>query len=299
MLLYASAQVRSHAAWNGHVYRQPQSLLLISWLSLHLLQVQEISIDYTSCKSEAPRETFAPIPDDRISTFFTSSADGAAPAWKREERIVSFGPGANVETTLCSLQFEIPEDMGPPVFLYYRLDNFYQNHRRYVQSLDKEQLEGQAVSSSTLGASKCEPLAVDDDTNKVIYPCGLIANSQFNDTFFLPVLLNPEDSDAANKTYNMTNRGIAWDSDRELYGQTEYNFDEVVPPPYWRTRYPNGYNEDFPFPNLQDDEQFQVWMRTAGLPHFSKLALRNDDETMTAGRYQLDIRDCMDINYVR
>lgn len=30
-------------------------------------------------------------------------------------------------------------------------------------------------------------------------------------------------------------------------------------------------------------------MRTAGLPAFSKLALRNDDQTMKCGVYQLDI----------
>lgn len=30
-------------------------------------------------------------------------------------------------------------------------------------------------------------------------------------------------------------------------------------------------------------------MRTAGLPTFSKLALRNDKDVMGAGRYQVDI----------
>ena len=200
-----------------------------------------------------------------------------------------------MDTNVCQLQFEIPNNLGPPVFLYYRLDNFYQNHRRYVRSLNKEQLEGKAVGRSTLSSSDCEPLAVDDDTGKVIYPCGLIANSLFNDTFSEPILLNPSNSDgadAANQTYSMTDRGIAWDSDRELYKSTDYSFDEVVPPPYWRLRYPEGYNEDFPLPDLQDNEAFQVWMRTAGLPLFSKLARRNDDEEMAAGRYQIDIRDC-------
>jgi LEM3 (ligand-effect modulator 3) family / CDC50 family len=32
-----------------------------------------------------------------------------------------------------------------------------------------------------------------------------------------------------------------------------------------------------------------VWMSPAGLPTFSKLALRNPNETMTAGTYQIDI----------
>lgn len=32
-----------------------------------------------------------------------------------------------------------------------------------------------------------------------------------------------------------------------------------------------------------------VWMRTAGLPTFSKLYQRNDDKAMIAGRYQIEI----------
>jgi hypothetical protein len=39
-------------------------------------------------------------------------------------------------------------------------------------------------------------------------------------------------------------------------------------------------------------EQFQVWMRTAGLPTFSKLAQRNDKDELKAGTYWLKIYDC-------
>jgi len=44
-------------------------------------------------------------------------------------------------------------------------------------------------------------------------------------------------------------------------------------------------------PNLHEDEDFMVWMRTAGLPTFSKLSRRNDDTAMAKGMYQLDILD--------
>lgn len=90
----------------------------------------------------------------------------------------------------------------------------------------------------------------------------------------------------------MTNKGIAWSSDAALYSKTEYTNDQVSPPPNWQRRYPNGYNDENPIPDLSEYEEFQVWMRTAGLPTFSKLALRNDNETMTAGIYQMDIYDC-------
>lgn len=190
---------------------------------------------------------------------------------------------------MCTLRFDIPNNIGPPVLFYYRLTNFYQNHRRYVKSLDTQQLMGNAQSNASIAASDCDPLQVDEATGKAYYPCGLIANSLFNDTFTSPNLTNP--SAGAEPTYNMSQRGIAWDSDKELYKETEYTIDQVVPPRNWKQRYPNGYTETEPLPDLHNDEAFQVWMRTAGLPTFSKLAMRNDTASMPIGRYQLSIYD--------
>lgn len=183
--------------------------------------------------------------------------------------------------------FEIPESMGPPVFMYYRLTNFYQNHRRYVQSLSLDQLKGTAVSNSTIKSSTCSPLAIDDKTQKAIYPCGLIANSMFNDSISEPKLLSGDQSSTG--TYNMTKKGIAWSSDKELYKQTKYSQYDVVAPPNWADK---NYEKDG-IPNLHEDEDFMVWMRTAGLPSFSKMSRRNDDTAMEKGTYQLDITDRM------
>lgn len=193
-------------------------------------------------------------------------------------------------TRVCTLQFSIPNDIGPPVYLYYRLTNFYQNHRRYVKSLDTDQLKGNALSNASIGGSSCDPIRR-DSAGKAYYPCGLIANSLFNDTLNSPIAVNLAGGQSS-ETYRMTNRSIAWGSDAELYKKTKYTNDEVSPPPNWHDRYPQGYTDDNPIPDLSTYEEFQVWMRTAGLPTFSKLALRNDDETMTAGIYQMDIYDC-------
>ena len=38
----------------------------------------------------------------------------------------------------------VPEKMKAPVYVYYELDNFYQNHRRYVKSRSDSQLSGRA-----------------------------------------------------------------------------------------------------------------------------------------------------------
>lgn len=95
-----------------------------------------------------------------------------------------------------------------------------------------------------------------------------------------------------NHNYTMTNKGISWGSDASIYKKTDYVLGQVEPPPNWILRYPNGYTEQNPIPDLSTYEEFQVWMRTAGLPTFSKLALRNDNDIMRAGTYRVDIYDC-------
>ncbi|KAI9815740.1 MAG: hypothetical protein M1827_002136 [Pycnora praestabilis] len=262
---------------------------LLLWASA---QVQEISLDYSNCIESAPNNTFATMPSNLVSSSFSSSnsSNGNPPMWSKSMKIVNYGPGIDVPTNSCSLQFHVPDDIGPPVFFYYRLTNFYQNHRRYVKSLDTNQLNGVAVSNHTISGGACNPIKNGPaPDHKIVYPCGLIANSVFNDTFNNPVLLNPIGTSAQNSTYNMTAKGIAWSSDASLYHTTKYNYSDIVPPPNWHSRWPNGYTEDHGPPNLETDEAFQVWMRTAGLPAFSKLALRNDDQNMTGGTYQVDI----------
>ncbi|KAL1306535.1 hypothetical protein AAFC00_005226 [Neodothiora populina] len=255
-------------------------------------QVQELSIEYQDCIRDAPLyPRWANIPSDHITTYFKNSTPVSTtpPQWSRNQTTVNYGPGADVLTDVCKLQFNIPDDLKAPVFLYYRLTNFFQNHRRYVKSFDQDQLKGDFRTNDTIDSSDCDPLKLDPETNKTYYPCGLIANSLFNDTFFSPVLLNPS-SNEQNQTYQMSNKGIAWDSDKDLYKPTAYTVNDVVPPRNWRKKFPT-YNADFPIPSLHTWEEFQVWMRTAGLPTFSKLALRNDHDVMTSGQYQLDIYD--------
>jgi LEM3 (ligand-effect modulator 3) family / CDC50 family len=191
-------------------------------------------------------------------------------------------------TQICTIQFNIPNDIGPHVYLYYRLTNFYQNHRRYVKSLDTDQLKGNAKSNHTIDGSSCNPLKLAPN-GKAYYPCGLIANSIFNDTIFSPVAVNTPGSGQP-VPFVMTNRSIAWGSDAQLYKKTDYQPIQVSPPPNWHDRYPNGYTDGIP--DLSQYEEFHVWMRTAGLPTFTKLALRNDDDTMRAGTYRIDIYDC-------
>lgn len=43
-----------------------------------------------------------------------------------------------------------------PIYVYYQLDNFYQNHRRYVKSRDNAQLFGEYKKADAL--KDCEPI---------------------------------------------------------------------------------------------------------------------------------------------
>lgn len=235
-------------------------------------------------------DTFDDVPSDRVSSYFRASNPSAlAPSWAHSFQQMPYDPENPHNATVCSIQFEIENEIGPSVLLYYRLTNFYQNHRRYVKSEDPTQLQGTFRSNVSVDGSDCDPLKLDPHTGKAYYPCGLIANSVFNDTFSQPRRLNPATGEG--EYYNMTNKGIAWESDKDLFKKTAYTNEQVMPPPNWRVAYPKGYNDETPIPDISQDEAFMVWMRTAGLPAFSKLAMRNDNETMTVARYQIDIHD--------
>lgn len=237
-------------------------------------KVKELTIDYTDCEFTAPNDTFADVPSSKY-TYHVGDASFGAPSWK-----YNADPGAAIDArSVCTVQFDVPVTLDPSVFLYYKLTSYYQNHRRYVKSLDQTQLHGSAVSYSTLKGGDCQPIDVRD--GKPVYPCGLIANSVFNDTFSAPVLL------ATNTRYNMSEKGITWSNEYKKYRPTSYAPGEAVPPPYWLARYPN-YDQGN-YPDLENDEHFQVWMRTAGLPTFRKLYARNDDERMQSGRYEMTI----------
>ncbi len=71
--------------------------------------------------------------------------------------------------------------------MYYKLKNFYQNHRSYVRSIEFEQYQGNFVPAEDL--DHCVPYIgekpKDGGPIKPYLPCGSIANSIFNDSFTL------------------------------------------------------------------------------------------------------------------
>lgn len=150
------------------------------------LQVTEITLDYTECENQ-------PAQTSNTSNAFTTlphynyrlrSGHTNAPYNAPQFMFVDRSSDTSVDVSQrrqCLLQFDVPYDLDATVLLYYKLTNFFQNHRRYVKSINLDQLKGQYVSVSSLNSGDCKPITSVGD--KAVFPCGLIANSLFNGTF--------------------------------------------------------------------------------------------------------------------
>lgn len=119
------------------------------------------------------------------------------------------------EGATCSISFTAPQFMQSPILIYYELTNFHQNHRNYYSSRDAYQLLGQVGNQDAVSAEACEPLNKLGDIT--LNPCGLIANTFFNDKYELT-----DGVDVFGEDLKMLETGIAWASDIEyLFAQPE------------------------------------------------------------------------------
>lgn len=118
--------------------------------------------------------------------------------------------------TNCTIYFNVTEEMEQPIYLYYKIDGFYQNHRRYVKSVSNKQLRGENLGINDL--SDCTPAITNRDMGKnysldnttldqdaAAFPCGLVARSYFNDTFLIYYLSNT----TTNANISTTIKGIS------------------------------------------------------------------------------------------
>ncbi|XVE51646.1 hypothetical protein DITRI_Ditri02bG0058400 [Diplodiscus trichospermus] len=158
----------------------------------------------------------------------------------------------------CSLFLKVPKYMKAPIYIYYQLDNYYQNHRRYVKSRSDQQLLHGLKYRDT---SSCQPVEFNNDRH--IVPCGLIAWSLFNDTFTF----------IRERTELKVNRkNIAWKSDRD------HKFGKNVYPSNFQNGTLIGGGKLNPRIPLSDQEDLIVWMRTSALPSFRKLYGRIEED---------------------
>ena len=201
-------------------------------------------------------------------------------------------------TCTCTLPITIDRQVKAPVYFYYRLTNFYQNHRIYVKSRDNRQLSGNSLKADEL-TNDCEPYKKVGD--KPIAPCGTIANSMFNDTFLMEINSNP---------VSMDKTSIAWKTDHDIKFNnptTPINsslscsadptdldciFQGQEKPPFWKnpvsqlsdsTESSTDANE-----NAYNNQPLEVWMRTAAFPTFRKL-YGVSTQDLSKGNYTLRI----------
>lgn len=122
----------------------------------------------------------------------------------------------------CFVRFTISQDVEPPVLIHYELENFHQNHRSYYKSKDPYQLLGRVGAQDQISADDCQPLNKlrdENGTEITINPCGLIANTLFNDIFELTESTDPAGNPLG---IEMLETGIAWQSDIDfVYEQPE------------------------------------------------------------------------------
>ena len=155
-------------------------------------------------------------------------------------------------TNLCNRTINIDENIDGPVFVYYQLDGFFQNSRRYLKSKNMDQLQGKEISDK----DDCSPAIYNKDMdfgdktslnntalspNDVAIPCGLMAKTFFNDTYDFSINGEPL---FVNETE------ITFAKDRDLYKK--------------------NYNTGKQWMDLTN-EHFIVWMRPSGLPNPKKL----------------------------
>ena len=233
--------------------------------------------------------------------------------------ILTYKDGENDFSQGCRhlVPFQLTETMEAPVYLYYKLSNFYQNHRRFVKSKSIKQLSGQQVTD----ASECSPFFHPNSSesielnqsdgivstlsiNQMIYaPCGLQAWSKFNDSFTLKkdttIVCNGSafvQNMPTAATGSCTKHDIIWSTDAEKYKAP----DQVKTT--WTSKsdkfksnntfYNNGWylNEaNHPVPDTTDNDLI-VWMRTASLPSFRKL-YRVINQNLLPGNYTMVIDD--------
>jgi hypothetical protein len=200
----------------------------------------------------------------------------------------------------CTIEFTVEKDMEPPILVYYEIENFYQNHREYTTSRDDEQLLGADPSTQTqLNAKDCEPLNKIGDIT--INPCGLIANTFFNDV----IKLSSGSTDIEGNALTLIEDGIAWQSDLDYKFAQPLSFkseqckscddDDCQCTGEWTCKekyqdpetnechlysYSNDDTTQYLYETYPDiisplegvtNEHFVVWMRVAAKPKFRKM----------------------------
>ena len=157
------------------------------------------------------------------------------------------------------IQFEIKNENL--YMFYYEINNYYQNHKRYLKGVNENQLKGfnvqknelinecrNALTNKEMNITKSIDSKKKLNPNEVSIPCGVFAKS-YKNIKSLEIFLN------SNKSYDiihLNEQNITWESDKEIkFKNTKNNIDKQ-----WVD---------------MTNEHFIVWMKPSGYSNFRKL----------------------------
>lgn len=166
----------------------------------------------------------------------------------------------------CTFNHTITADMTKPVYLYYSLTKFYQNHREYVIASESSQLRG-------LFDSECDSDSLNlGSDGKPLLPCGYQGWSYFNDEVELSI-----NSGVSSTCCDIIGDNVCTaKNDIALVPDVEIRFAGADKESDSASKYSKTvdsyleYRGDITIPNL-DDPSLMVWMRLAAGKDFKKI----------------------------
>lgn len=189
---------------------------------------------------------------------------------------INKGDGMGIEC-ICAkkIDIDIPESViNSDIKILYGIKNYYQNHRLYRLSQSFEQLLGH-----TEVVSGCDdPYKENPEGGKTYYPCGMMANSYFTDTFKITKKSTGEELE-------LVSTNISWSGDRDIkFKHADFDAEKFAWPPLWQQWIDRNATNAF-IPKTVADERFINWMNPAAFPKFTKLYARAKME----GKYEMEI----------
>ncbi|GLE02614.1 hypothetical protein PINS_up011455 [Pythium insidiosum] len=154
----------------------------------------------------------------------------------------------------CLVTITLREPIVGKAFVFYELSDFHQHHRRFVSSMDRTQFTDEWRPGMLL--TTCDPMAATESEacdigycpessrqRRDYFPCGIVANTMFNDIFWLHDGVLPTGERLSHR--DLVSRGVArtypahnnknptWDVtlDRYLPVWHNPNFSRIIPPP--------------------------------------------------------------------
>lgn len=202
---------------------------------------------------------------------------------------------------ISTFDFTVPERIPKPVYIKYRVDGVFLNHREFGDSRDDRQNAGNLRTLKQI--SRCRPFCyVGDfqdwespsgsDYNSIYNPCGAIAWSMFNDSFTMyDVATGDTICDTSIPTALCSKDGISWFADKYV----RYRQSTVYQQRYYS--WPNDYADEMghQLPNVNDQDTMN-WMVASPQRDFRKMWRKLDADLEPGRTYRVVMAQRYDVD---